>query len=255
MMLASARVGGDGVLGEDQIAADIERADDLLALWAVFSGYFEGSAVDRVVYLHLPPIGAPDSSRPSLVANGFPSAAVERYMENGRFLDNPMLGETQRRVAPVYWDEIDAGARTDERQAGFLEEFRGFGLGAGVAIPAYGPNGRGGQFGLGFVDGVRRLAPETLRCVQRVCQTAHLRCCALILPGLGPPPNLTRRETEVLLWLARGKNNATVGDILGISPHTVEAHLRRIYVKLGVFDRVSAAVRGIGVGLIHAATH
>ncbi len=48
----------------------------------------------------------------------------------------------------------------------------------------------------------------------------------------------------MLGWVARGKSNALIGDILGISGATVDAHLRRIYLKLGVFDRISAAVRG-----------
>jgi LuxR family transcriptional regulator/LuxR family quorum-sensing system transcriptional regulator CciR len=85
---------------------------------------------------------------------------------------------------------------------------------------------------------------------QWVCQLAHLRYCTLLLPTLGPPPSLSDRETEVLGWVARGKSNSTIGEILGISAHTVDAHLRRIYLKLGVFDRISAALRGIGVGLI-----
>ena len=93
-----------------------------------------------------------------------------------------------------------------------------------------------------------------LRAIQRVCQLAHLRYCALVIPSLGPLPELSGRESEVLAWVARGKSNGEIGEILGISSHTVEAHLRRIYLKLGVFDRISAAVRGIGVGLIHSAT-
>jgi LuxR family quorum-sensing system transcriptional regulator CciR len=52
--------------------------------------------------------------------------------------------------------------------------------------------------------------------------------------------------------VARGKSNALIGEILGISGATVDAHLRRIFLKLGVFDRISAAVRGIGIGLIHS---
>ena len=34
----------------------------------------------------------------------------------------------------------------------------------------------------------------------------------------------------------------------------MNAHMRRIYLKLGVFDRITAAIRGIGSGLIHAET-
>jgi len=56
----------------------------------------------------------------------------------------------------------------------------------------------------------------------------------------------------VLTWVARGKTNTSIGDILGISGNTVDAHLRRIYLKLGVYDRVSAALRALGFGLITA---
>ena len=58
----------------------------------------------------------------------------------------------------------------------------------------------------------------------------------------------------MLGWVARGKSNSMIGDILGISAHTVDAHMRRICLKLGVSDRISATVRGIGVGLIHGAS-
>ena len=109
-----------------------------------------------------------------------------------------------------------------------------------------------GQCGLGFRAGVRRLEPAVLNEFQWVCQLAHLRYCALLVPTLGPLPELSGRETEVLAWVARGKSNNLIGEILGISTHTVDAHLRRIYLKLGVFDRISAAVRGLGVGLIHS---
>ena len=72
----------------------------------------------------------------------------------------------------------------------------------------------------------------------------------ILLPTLGKMPVLSNREAEVLSWAARGKSNAAIGEILGISAHTVDAHLRRVYLKLGVFDRLSAAVRGLGFGLI-----
>ena len=63
-------------------------------------------------------------------------------------------------------------------------------------------------------------------------------------------PSLSAREAEVLCWVARGKSNGAIAEILGISAHTVDAHLRRIYLKLGVVDRLSAALRALGFGLI-----
>lgn len=52
---------------------------------------------------------------------------------------------------------------------------------------------------------------------------------------------LTLREREVLRWLARGKTNAEIGAILGISAATVGKHLEHIYPKLGVENRTAAA--------------
>ncbi|GEO85610.1 MULTISPECIES: response regulator transcription factor [Alphaproteobacteria] len=54
---------------------------------------------------------------------------------------------------------------------------------------------------------------------------------------------LTQREAEVLLWIAKGKANRDIADILGLSARTVNKHLEQIYVKLGVENRASAAVK------------
>jgi len=51
---------------------------------------------------------------------------------------------------------------------------------------------------------------------------------------------LTAREREVLLWLAKGKTNRDISDILGMSPRTVNKHLEHIYIKLGVETRAAA---------------
>ncbi len=58
-----------------------------------------------------------------------------------------------------------------------------------------------------------------------------------------PPPThgLTKREAEVLQWLAAGKSNKDIGAILAISPRTVEKHVERIFQYLGVETRTAAA--------------
>src|SRR5690606_19321404 len=53
--------------------------------------------------------------------------------------------------------------------------------------------------------------------------------------------SLTRRETEVLCWLAKCKTNRDIGDILQLSPRTVSKHLEHVFEKLGVEARSAAA--------------
>jgi DNA-binding CsgD family transcriptional regulator len=58
-------------------------------------------------------------------------------------------------------------------------------------------------------------------------------------------PDLTAREREVLQWVAAGKTNAQIADILAASPRTIGKHLENIYAKLGVETRTAAVNRGM----------
>jgi len=53
--------------------------------------------------------------------------------------------------------------------------------------------------------------------------------------------SLTERESQVLHWIANGKTNREIGEILAMSPRTVNKHLEQIFPKLGVENRTSAA--------------
>lgn len=66
-----------------------------------------------------------------------------------------------------------------------------------------------------------------------------------IADSLAGAYRLTGREVEVLMWVAKGKTNRDIGDILGMSPRTVNKHLEHIYVKLGVETRTAAAAMAI----------
>lgn len=52
---------------------------------------------------------------------------------------------------------------------------------------------------------------------------------------------VTGREADVLLWIAKGKTNREIAQILDMSPRTVNKHLEQIFRKLGVENRTSAA--------------
>jgi DNA-binding CsgD family transcriptional regulator len=54
--------------------------------------------------------------------------------------------------------------------------------------------------------------------------------------------SLTHRETQVLRLLTKGDSNTQIASRLAISPHTVKSHVINIFNKLGVNDRIQAAV-------------
>lgn len=59
--------------------------------------------------------------------------------------------------------------------------------------------------------------------------------------------SLTARESEVLIWISRGKSNREISEILGISHRTVNKHLEQVFEKLGVENRAAAAARAVRI--------
>lgn len=64
-------------------------------------------------------------------------------------------------------------------------------------------------------------------------------------------PELSRRELDVLQLLVRGRSNKEIGSSLFITEDTVKAHLKTLFLKLGVQDRTDAAITAIRQGIVH----
>ena len=61
---------------------------------------------------------------------------------------------------------------------------------------------------------------------------------------------MSKRELEVLTWIAAGKTAVDVGEILAISDRTVEWHIKTAMRKLGACNRVQTVVLALRNGLI-----
>ncbi|WP_100499531.1 response regulator [Geodermatophilus chilensis] len=98
------------------------------------------------------------------------------------------------------------------------------------------------------VRGDRLLAPALLH---RVLDDFLAR--AGPAPGRAPGlDELTPRETEVLVLVARGLSNAEVAERLVLGEGTVKTHVARVLAKLGVRDRVQAVIAAYEGGLVRA---
>lgn len=63
-----------------------------------------------------------------------------------------------------------------------------------------------------------------------------------------PIDPLSDQENRVLKLISAGLSNAEIASLLNLSPHTIKAHVRHIFRKLGVTDRTSAAIWAIESG-------
>jgi DNA-binding NarL/FixJ family response regulator len=96
------------------------------------------------------------------------------------------------------------------------------------------------------------VSPVVARSVLRAIRNRMTGGTGNTRPGGGMPENnpLSARETEILQLLAKGMSFNEIGEILGISPHTVTAHIKKIYRKLAVHSRGEAVYEATQMGLL-----
>ncbi len=76
---------------------------------------------------------------------------------------------------------------------------------------------------------------------------------AILCPQPVPPPVvLSPREQEVLTLIARGFSYAEIACLQGLSMHTVQTHIKKLYVKLSVHSKNEAVFEATRMGLLPA---
>ncbi|WP_339947338.1 LuxR family transcriptional regulator [uncultured Albimonas sp.] len=230
-----------------------EASDDV---WSAAMDLAQAEGFARLSYLHHDP-AAPELSGLSF-ARGFDPDWIAAYRDEDLVQVDPVPWTAMGESDPFRWSRAGALRQMSQSEIAFMDRFRAAGGGEGLAIQAFGPRRRMGYIGLGhdgadpFGEAEGRHAPERLRLLQAACQVAHLRVCGLLDASARPLPALSVREREVLTWMARGKSNPAIAGILGCSAHTVDTHVRRLFAKLDVGDRISCVVRATAVGLVSA---
>jgi LuxR family transcriptional regulator/LuxR family quorum-sensing system transcriptional regulator CciR len=224
------------------------ETERLSELWAEALDFFHSRGIALVSYYST---GAQleGTAHPDLAVDGFPEEWVCQYIDGALIRIDPFPELAARLARPFLWSEIGTFSDLSPDQKRYMEMRAKSDLGDGLAIEVYGPKMRTGIIGLGFGKASPALSAPQILELQCAAQMAHIRFCE-ITSKRRQVAELSPRELEVLRWIAQGKSNSVIADILGISRHTVDTMTRRLFEKLDVNDRVSAAVRGIGSGLV-----
>jgi DNA-binding CsgD family transcriptional regulator len=182
-------------------------------------------------------------------ANNMPDEWSQAYPERLRF-DDPLPELVLRLCRPLLWSEarrIEAPTKQAEQ---FFHALARFGFTEGLALPTYGPGARTGFIGLPTTGDAPR-DEETLAIAHAIAQMSFLRYCELIDEQAPTDVRLSERELDVVYWIAMGKSNSVIAEILGISAETVDSYVRRAFRKLGVSDRTSAVLHSVLAGHLY----
>ncbi|MEM9968024.1 MAG: LuxR family transcriptional regulator [Pseudomonadota bacterium] len=182
----------------------------------------------------------------------YPDDWQRLYVEQGFQHKDPTLRVASRSIAPVDWKRL----REENSFQNIFRAAHDFGIAdQGVTIPVRGPFGDLGLFS------VTRKCSDTEWTLLKKSILGELQNAAVhlhdhlmqtnVLNKAIRQPALSSREKEILQWIASGKSQRDIADILYISNRTVEVHLRSIRSKLAVLTTSQAVGRGIGLGLIY----
>ncbi len=182
----------------------------------------------------------------------YPNAWKKHYHDTGLHRLDPTLLIASRSIAPVDWRH----ARNHANFRNVFSDAHDFGIGdLGVTIPIRGPYGDVGMLSVTRDCDVREwegLMRQAMGELQSVA--VHLHDAAMgsdALSRILRRPMLSSRETEILQWVAAGKSQQDVADILGIAQRTVEVHLASGRDKLGALNTPQAVARAVSLGLIY----
>ncbi len=103
-----------------------------------------------------------------------------------------------------------------------------------------------------LIETIRRVyAGEVVLTPPMTAKLVEAFAGAAVAPLRSQEEPLTAREQEILRWVARGLSNKEIGAMIGLSPHTVKAHLRSILDKLHLRSRAEAAAWAVSHDLLN----
>jgi len=190
-------------------------------------------------------------SKKILGFTNYPEAWKSHYVANYLHDIDPTIQAAARSVAPVDWSRL----KRDPGYKNVFQHSRDFGLPfQGMSVPIRGMLGDVGvlcvcsSLSESEWTGLKREITGSL-----LQNAVHLHDTVINTDPLTKKlyqPQLSTRETEVLQWVAAGKSQQDIGDILCISLRTVEVHLRSAREKLCAVSTAQAVGRAISLGLI-----
>jgi DNA-binding CsgD family transcriptional regulator len=174
---------------------------------------------------------------------------VGHYHEHDFVKIDPAARRAVKCVLPFSWREVRGETRDDPNSKLVFGAAREHGLYNGFVVPVH--SGDGSLAVVSFSG--RHLANDF-----KSRSYLHLLAIYFHIAAQGDRnstdtrlrPTITTRQLECLKWVAEGKTDWEIADILCLSEATINRHIERAKERLGVRTRVQAVVEAINAGIL-----
>jgi len=190
---------------------------------------------------HVDPLRPP---RSAVMLHNYPVDWVRAYSERKLLAIDPVFRHAERTFLPFYWDAPELRVRLTADQWGIFVDAASQGLAHGYTVPIHAP-WLSGTFraSCSVVPDSRSIGARSYFAVQLMSTYLYDAARRRVDADLAAPRNpLSSRERQCLELVAQGKSNWTIGQILGISEHTVHRHIESAKQRLGVATRIQAVI-------------
>ncbi len=242
--------GGSKIGDMRDILHKIRSAKTIEEIFTLWSGAAEAEGVMRGCYHFTPAFKSQLGEDVSIAMHGYPAEWVELYADPEFRLHDPVPDFVIKKGRIMSWADAIADQNLSPEQEAFMGQFHALGHCHGFSVPLYGANSRQSYCSYGLDEPVDDLGTPEVTYLSALAEFAHIRLCTIVQDQLVRDRKLSAREMEVIHWLSRGKSNTDIATILGATPSTIDTHIRRIYQKMDVNNRIAAVVEALKAGLI-----
>lgn len=221
------------------------------ALWSHCLRTVNKFGFNAAVYAVPPPNKKPTHPDTLVRLHGITLADFSRFALKGLIAEGHLTTSNSLfKAAPFRFSEIGGFTTNLDDFANLKKEADTLGLTDGWIIPVFGPKGRTGLVSYALPRDQKLMEESAKHELQHFAQLAHIRLCQITPYMYELNKALSKRETQIVAWAAKGKSNSEIATILEVSEATIDSYLRRAFAKLGVHDRTSAAVKAISMDII-----
>ncbi len=187
----------------------------------------------------------------SMFMNTRPSEYLDHYVENNYIVKDPVVTELSLTEKSYTWNDIRQKRILNKKQKYIMDEGRDFEATDGLIVPIHTLSGEVSIFSpCGENPNLSDRARCSLELIGMYSYESLKRAVIKKKKTEIIHEPLTPREREVMLWVASGKTDDEIADILTISTTTVASHVQNSKRKLNTFKRTYAVVQAIKLGEI-----